>query len=102
LAVLEEAPTTAKCLDEKKVLMEASVLMVGEGMVMGGGRQLVGRNRVLGVDYTTKMTDVASCPAFTVVDEPHLQVHMSRVPAGRPHVFTGSGAVSSCSHVITR
>lgn len=30
--MLEEAPTTAKCLDEKKVLMEASVLMVGEGM----------------------------------------------------------------------
>lgn len=42
LAVLEEAPTTAKCLDEKKVLMEASVLMVGEGSVMGGGTGAVG------------------------------------------------------------
>lgn len=34
LAGLEEAPTTAKCLEEKNVLMDASVVMVG-GFEMG-------------------------------------------------------------------
>lgn len=31
LAVLEDAPTTAKWLDVKKVLMDASVVMTGGG-----------------------------------------------------------------------
>lgn len=45
LAVLEDAPTTAKCLDEKNVLMEASVLMVGEfgmGDLTGLGWYMLG------------------------------------------------------------